>query len=190
MKILILFFFIFLSISLVSGVELGISPGDIKFKGSVGEKICQNISIHTDYKGKLIGEIKWVKDINLIRKIENYKFNSQESGVEADYSSMINISKKDIISEFCLTANKSGNYYGAIIYKTDGDYAGVGAWVEVNINSNKDEISESFPITGFFSGVVENKEVKSNLSLIFLVIFVMLLIMLSVLLVIQRKLKK
>jgi hypothetical protein len=186
----ILFFLVFLSISLVSGIELGLSPGDIKFNGNVGERICQNITIHTNYQGKLIGENKWVKDINLVRKIENYKYNSQELGIVVDYQSEIDIKKEFLKSEICLTANKSGNYNGAIIYKTENDYAGVGAWIEVNINKNEENISKSFLLTGFFSGIYENKGIKNNLSLISFVIFVMLLIMLSVLLVIYKKVRK
>jgi len=190
MKFLILFLFIFLFISPIYGIELGISPGNINFKGNASEKICQNISIHTDYQGKLIGEIKWVKDINLIKKIENYKSNSFEKGIEAEYSSIINVRKENIISEVCLKANKSGNYYGAIIYKTEGGYAGVGSWIEVNINKNKENIPDTSLITGYFGGMIEKQGMNNSLSLITIVIFIMLLIMLSVLLVIHRKLKK
>jgi len=189
MKFLLILIIILFLVSLVSATKLGISPGNLIFNGSINEKICRNITINTDYKGILIGESKWIKEVKEKKDIKDYNLNQEDLGINLDYPTEINISENNEIISVCITANKIGKYNGAIIYKTNGGYAGVGSWIEIDIKNNN-KTSGSIPITGFFSGIKQNNEINSNLSLVSSIVFIMLTIMLLVLLFVYKKVIK
>jgi hypothetical protein len=177
-------------LSFVTATNLGISPGNLIFNGSVNEKICKNLTINTDYRGGIIGESKWIDIVKENRNIRDYNLNSIDLNLNIEFPERIDISKNIWNIPVCITAKKPGKYNGAIIYKTVDSYAGVGSWIEVDINKNDSQPSDPDPITGFFSGTPKNNEMKNSLSLISIVVFIMLLIMLSVLLVISKKARR
>ena len=190
MKFLLILIAILFLVNLISATKLGISPGNLIFNGSVNEKICKNLTINTDYQGDIIGESKWIEKIKEKRDIKDYNLNANNLNLNIEFPERINITKNIWEIEVCITAKKPGRYNGAILYKTADSYAGVGSWIEVDINKNENQTFESASITGFFSRINGNNEMKNNLSLVLLVMFIMLLIMFSVLLVIPRKVKK
>jgi len=186
MKFLLTLFTILSLISLVSATKLGITPGNLIFNGSINEKICENITLSTDYRGSIIGESKWIESVKEKRNVVDYNLVAGDLNLMIDFPEQINISKNIWNIPICITGKKSGKFNGAIIYKTTDSYAGVGSWIEVNIK-NSGGSQYPAPITGFFGGVDENKGVKNTFSLISIVVSVMLLIMLSVLIIISRK---
>lgn len=185
----ILFFLIILYFALVCNVyslELGISPGEIKFYGNVNEKICRNISIQTNYNESILGETRWIKNFEKKRDIKDYELNSDDLSLVVDYIEKIKSKGISLKEQVCITATKPGKYYGAITYKTETGYAGVGSWIEVDIKGDLEDRATLSKITGLVIRTASKKFYKSIFALIFFVIFIMLLIMFLILLIIYK----
>lgn len=171
---------------LVYSLELGISPGNLEFSGNINERICNNITLNTDYKGYLIGNTKWTDKKLEKREIKDYNLNAEELGIIIDYPEKLNVSEKITKREICANLKKPGTYHGAITYKTEEGYAGVGSWMMLNISKNSNENSGIRKI----SGMAVSKEFflnQSSIIKISIVIFMALLLILAGLLF---KLKK
>jgi hypothetical protein len=172
MKFLLIFLIIFLIYN-VSATNLGISPGNLEFNGSINEKICRNITIKTDTNGTLIGEVRWLEGDIEKRDIKEYKKDSID-GINIDLPKMIsNISGIQNI-EVCIISKNPGIYYGSIIYKTQDSYAGVGSWIKVDISNKKERKNEY--LSGAIVSLVSKKYSTFEVLLImsFFVLFFIL----------------
>jgi hypothetical protein len=185
MKKLIGFIFVLLFIGSTSATLLLLHPPKIEFSGNANEKICQTISVFSDYKGNLIAKIKWT-DKKDSKNLNDYNLNSSKLEIINDFSEKIvsNNDQKDV--EICLTFEKSGEYYGALLYNTETSPAGVGIWVYANIkgsNYNLD-LSNFKKITG--NTILKIKEIVkdsknqkgllvSSTTLLLFILFILLL---------------
>ena len=116
-------------ISLVSSLNIGITPAKIEFNISKDETQCQKITLFTDEKVVFIGEDKWTakKDSKDIRE---YTLNVKESEIEIKYPKSMILSEKEKF-DICVTAKKSKTLQGVLVYKTEKG-AGVGTWIKIN----------------------------------------------------------
>lgn len=190
MKQTILFLVLyFLFINWVSTIELGISPGEINFKGVINERICREVYINTNYKGELIGNTRWINKNDSIKNIQYYKLNPEYFELEVEYSQKVNITNESNKLGICVTAKKPGKYHGAIIYTTQESYAGVGSWITLDIRGN--ETKKEFSTSGITGGIIgTSSKTHSFIISTMLLIFVMLLLMLIILLYISKKMNK
>lgn len=133
MKLILLFVILFFIIS-ISAIELGISPADLTIEGTINQKICRNLSIKGTYEGILIGKSKWTKNKEI--NIKEYSSEIKDLSIIEEFPEIININKTKEI-EFCVTAKKPGNYYGAIIYVTKEGPIGIGSWINFKVSENK-----------------------------------------------------
>jgi hypothetical protein len=183
MKFTLIFIFIIFSlIILVSATRIGISPTYLNFNGSANEKICLNFSMSSDFNGNIIGETKW--SLYESKNIRDYSLQAEELGIIVDFPENIKI-EKSTPSEICITAGKPGEYNGALIYKTENSYAGVGLWINVKINGNKN-ITDGFgSITGDYVNTNKDSNISSHnktayflssISIVLLIIFIILLV--------------
>ncbi|MEM0465248.1 MAG: hypothetical protein QXW97_00935 [Candidatus Pacearchaeota archaeon] len=188
-KYLFLIITCFFIINSVISLELSISPGNLNFSGNVSQRICKEIFIKTSYAGNILGETKWIKKFNKKRDIGEYNLKPEDLNLIIDYPSKIKSDGISLKKEICITANKSGEYYGAITYKTQEGYAGVGSWIYVNIEKEQKNYKNSIEkITGM-SILLENNS-KNFDKKIFLYIITCILIMLMIFLIILLFIKK
>lgn len=174
-----------LTISLICPLELGISPGEIKLVGKTGENICKNITIQSDYRGEIIGETKWIRNVKEKREIKDYNLDAKSLDLNIEYSDVILINDKYASGKICIRSENPGNYNGAILYKTKEGYAGVGSWITANITeSYKTDLTK---ITG--KSILITREKNNTFAMITIVIFAMLVLMLGTLSFINKKLK-
>ena len=118
-------------ISSVYAIQLRISPAKIEFNLSVGEEVCNEINIFSDYNGDIIGNAKWSKVYS--KNIKNYLLNAEELKLKVEFSERIRIDNSEK-TQVCLTAEEPGEYYGALLYNTEKSPAGVGIWIFVKVS--------------------------------------------------------
>ncbi|MBR9704630.1 hypothetical protein GOV12_04405 [Candidatus Pacearchaeota archaeon] len=188
----ILFFFIFtiLSLTYVYATQLGISPGNLDFKGKINERICKDFNIQSDYNGNLIGDLTWLKGGKRenIKKIEYYTLYSNEIGIRDDFIKDITFKKNSLKKEICLSFSEPGKYNGALVYKTQDSYAGVGLWINAEINKEGKKNSGLEKITGLsLLGIGSNGNKNNLIYFVFSLTLIFLTILLT--LVFVRKVK-
>lgn len=145
-KFLLSFITIILLINLISAAKLGASPASVEFNGSINEKICQRIILFSSNE-TIIGDDKWSFNKEFVKDIKEYNTNAEDLDIKIDYSKEMFVENRKEI-EVCLTAKKSGNYYGILSFRTENKPAGVGIWVIVDIDNNGSIKLGSFKITG------------------------------------------
>jgi len=158
MKKLIVFIFVLLFIGSTSATLLLLHPPKIEFNGNTNEKICQNISVFSDYKGNLTAKIRWT-DKNGSKNLNDYELNSSNLRITNDFSEKVVSNNKMKEVDICLTFEKSGEYSGALLYNTENSPAGVGIWVYANIKGNNYNINIS-KVTGNL--IISLKNVMNN----------------------------
>jgi hypothetical protein len=140
-KTALILIILFVLIGFVSAIKLGITPSEVYFNGYLNEKICKNITIFSDFNGDISGEIKWtkVKDSKILK---DYNIISEDLNINSDYPKRIEVfsrNKKELIT-VCLSGEKPGRYYGALLYGAEESHAGVGSWIYLRISKdNKTE---------------------------------------------------
>ena len=128
---LILFNLIF-----VNAAQLSISPPELFINGTIGEENCREIKITSDYSGNIIGESKW--SLSSSKELKDYTLNPEYFQLIENYPKSIYFGGKDTkIINACFNGEKPGNYNGLLIYKTDRGYAGIGIWVHLILEDNK-----------------------------------------------------
>lgn len=134
-------------ISLISAVKIGISDSKIDFSGKINEEMCNKITVYSDYDGFLIGKTKWAKSKEFEKDLRYYILNYSDIGVKIDYPERVKVNEKKEI-EICLTGEKPGDYFGALLYSTENSYAGVGVWIYANIYGEETKQEKTSLITG------------------------------------------
>ncbi len=137
-KLSILFFFIFL-ISFASSAKLSISPTQLDFNMVTNQKSCNQITIYTEKVDSLIGKDKWAEEGVIERKFSLHKFSSGDLDLKTSYTKIFE-SENSAVVDVCITAKNKGLYHGLLLYKTEGDNAGVGIWMTANV-SKKERLS-------------------------------------------------
>jgi hypothetical protein len=148
------FILILILIGFVSAVQLRINPTKLDFNSNIGEKICNNLSIFSDYKGDITGSTKW--SMFYSKDIKDYSLDAGDLGLKLEFSERIKVNNSGK-SQVCIISKKSGEYYGALLYNTENSPAGVGIWLNVKINAS--DYGSSSKITG---SVVDGS--SSNIS--------------------------
>jgi hypothetical protein len=187
---LILFFLPFMSH--VLALEIGISPPELHFNLSAGERICKNIVLNTDRESVVLsGESYWSE--NRSKNLNFYKLKAEEFGILFSYPQSIELNKREKIP-VCIEALYGGEYYGVLIYKNEEGHTGVGVWIIANSNGNPRPTSIKernkngiIRITGFASN--ENG-IRITSSLLFSAALFLFLIIISIFLFAYNKKRK
>lgn len=130
-----IFFFIFLFfLANVSPASLSIAPPKIIVNSTVGETICENITIVSDREITALGSDKWNKN-GKSSAISEYKSDSESLGIQIEYPKNIQIENKRKI-KVCITPTQKGVHNGAILYKIKDLPLEAGTWIEVNAKGN------------------------------------------------------
>src|SRR3989344_1868862 len=131
-----LFFTIIMFFSLVSSLQIGISPEEVELNMSVGEKICANFDIKVkNYSGVIIVEDKWAKKGFMERDLSKHTYEGKDLGIDSGYEKKIEAMEEQE-KEACFMAEKRGDYHGVLIYKTEIQGAGVGSWIVLHVEDN------------------------------------------------------
>jgi hypothetical protein len=137
----ILFLSLFISISFCSAVDFGISPGIIKFSEKQNEINCQNFTIIGGDKDIFNGDVKWSNENS--KDISDYNLFSKELNINVTLPSGIKAGQYQV----CISSEKSGNYYGALMYKLNNSSYGIGTWIELKVEGNN-PIQNILSLTG------------------------------------------
>jgi len=194
MKKLVIFIFVSLFIiSSTSATLLLLHPPKIEFSGNTNEKICQTVTVFSDYRGNLSARIRWT-DKKDSKDLNDYNLGSSNLSIINGFAEKIvsNNDKKEV--DVCLTFEKPGEYYGALLYNAETGSAGVGIWAYANIkgDSNNVDISKItgnvvINLKGFVTNIAQAQNPKILLvsSTTFL-----LFILLILLLFVEKRIKK
>jgi hypothetical protein len=192
-KILIFIFVSFFIISSTSATLLLLHPPKIEFSGNTNERICQTVTVFSDYRGNLSARIRWTDKADS-KDLNDYNLDSTNLSIINGFAEKIvsNNDQKEV--DVCLTFEKSGEYYGALLYNAETGSAGVGIWAYANIkgDSHNVDISEItgnvvINLKGFITNITkaQNPKVLLVSSTTFL-----LFILLMLLLVVDKKIKR
>ena len=128
-------------VSLASAVEISVSPTEIFFKGVVNEEICKNVDITSpDYSGNIAINDKWAAAGEIRNDLRVHNLNASNLGIEIEYTNMVYLDKKTSIS-ICITPRDKGLYHGAVLYRSEKGYVGVGNWIVLEVAGAGEEIS-------------------------------------------------
>lgn len=153
----LVFLFIF-SISGVYALNMEISPANLDFDLDLGELVCKNVSVKSDYFGFIIGEDYWSNTAS--KDIGDYVFESPD-GLEIDYSKELQGLGE---SKVCIYSENPGKYDGVLVYSLEDSRLGVGTWLNVSVSGN-----EKLEIFEKISG--ENREFVSIVFFGFISLF-------------------
>jgi len=128
--ILIFLLSLFISLSFCSALDFGISPGIIKLSEKQNEIQCQNFTIIGGNEDIFNGDIKWSNENS--KDISDYKLSPKELNINSTIPSGIKAGKYQI----CISSEKAGNYYGALMYKINNSSYGIGTWIELKVEGN------------------------------------------------------
>jgi len=187
MKYLIVIIAFFISFPIISALELGISPIELKFEGNAGEKICKNYTLFVeDFSGFLIGETKWAKIGEIKKDLKIHTLNAESLGITLEYQKNINLHEKTSF-EICILCKTSGNYHGALLYQAEGTNLGVGNWIILKINENnlKSNLQSNSKIA-----MLNNKKIKSSFNFLILSPTIFLFFVFILLFKLKRKEKQ
>jgi len=194
MKKLVIFIFISLFIiGSTSATLLLLHPPKIEFSGNTNEKICQTVTVFSDYRGNLSARIRWT-DKKDSKDLNDYNLGSSNLSIINGFAEKIvsNNDKKEI--DICLTFEKSGEYYGALLYNAETGSAGVGIWAYANIRGDGNNVDISkitgnvvINLKGFVTSIakVQNPKILLVSSTTFL-----LFILLILLLFVEKRIKR
>lgn len=120
----------------VNAAQLSISPPELFINGSIGKENCREIKITTDYNGYIILELKW--SLVNSREIKDYTLNPEYFKIIEKYPEKIYFKDKDKKTiNVCFDGEKSGDYNGILMFKTENSYAGIGIWIHLNLEEEK-----------------------------------------------------
>lgn len=134
--LMIIINFIFINLVFVSAAQLSISPPELFINGTIGKENCHELRIGFDSAGNLIGDITW--SLNSSRERKDYILKSDDLNLLENYPKNVYFKDRDKkIINICFDGEKQGNYNGLLIYKTDRGYAGIGIWIHLILENNK-----------------------------------------------------
>jgi hypothetical protein len=146
-----------LSVSFADSLEIGISPANLSFIADSGEIVCKQIKIFSSDDIRLNGEDTWAR--NYSNNLKEYNLSSDSLFIFINYPKNVSVSSKKEIN-ICISGDKPGVYYGAIIFRPDSGNAGVGNWIKLKVNGEVIE-DQSEIITG---RVIEEDEMIKKTS--------------------------
>ncbi len=122
--------------SFVSSLKLGISPAYMDLSGEINEKICKNVSINSDREINVTIEDKWFYGQTQSRNLKDYNLSAEGIGIKFFGDEKVSINQTDRL-EICFLAEKTGDYYGIILFSSENNFATIGSWVKLEISGNK-----------------------------------------------------
>jgi len=165
--------FLYISISFCSAVDFGISPGTIKLSEKPNEITCGNFTLIGEGNDIFNGDIKWSKENS--RNINDYIITSEKLKINSEIPSKIKAGTYQI----CISAERGGNYYGALMYKLNNSSYGIGTWIELKVEG-ENSIQNILSLTG---NAIKKTDLKKN-------IFIHPVLLIIILILLLRKLKR
>lgn len=163
---------IFISLSFCSALNFGISPGIIKFSEKQNEVSCQNFTIIGENANVFNGNIKWNDKDS--KDISDYTLSSEKLNINATIPSEIKSGKYQI----CISSEKAGNYYGALMYKLNNSSYGIGTWIELKVEGDN-PIQNILSLTGDTIKEIPYQKAFLFTPILFLIILIFLLVKLK-----------
>jgi hypothetical protein len=130
-----------ISFSFYSALDFGISPGIIKLSEKPNEISCKNFTIIGEGEDIFNGDIKWSNANS--KDISDYKISSKDLNLNTTIPSEIKTGQYQI----CISSEKAGNYYGALMYKLNNSSYGIGTWIELKVEGSN-PIQNIISLTG------------------------------------------
>lgn len=128
--------FILLNLFFINAAQLSISPPELFINGTIGKENCHELKISFDSTGNLVGDVKWSSIPS--KEINNYKLNAEYFQLIENYPRNIYFKDRDKkIINICFNGKEQGSYNGLLIYRTDRSYAGIGIWIHLILENNK-----------------------------------------------------
>ncbi len=181
MKIGILLLIVILSVSLVSALQISVSPSHININ-KLNSKICKEVTVSSDRNIDVYLEDRWS---NAGKGFNDYNLSSKDFDVEINYPKTVYVNDEETV-DVCITANKKGTYNGTLLFKSEN--VGVGILLKVNTGENLVNVkslennSDNLSYTKITSNNVDKKS-NSQFMLIILAINSLLLLSLLILLI-------
>tara|TARA_Y100000310_G_scaffold150569_2_gene150051 strand:- start:3251 stop:3775 length:525 start_codon:yes stop_codon:yes gene_type:complete len=123
---------------------LGISPPEVTFEGSVGERICNEVSLHSSSNLEVVGKDRWMKGDVFVKDLSRYKSGADDLKIEVDYPKELGVVSREEF-EVCVVAEKEGDYFGALIYTASDGPVGIGNWIIVRVSEDENSLIELLP---------------------------------------------
>ena len=146
------FVFLFLLISVVSSLEIGMSPQYAFYEGDSGQSVCREFEVYSDSLVSLLVESRWGEKES--RELGDY-------GLRPDWisESIIELGSSGNNKKFryCVSRERAGKFYGVLLVSAESTPAGVGSWIEFNVAGENEENSG-------LSGVVSKMTGKLTLE--------------------------
>lgn len=122
---------ILISIILISSTQaMSNYPSILVLEGNTSEWINRTIHFSDVPTSTLTGYEKWTID----GKTLNRSLNAEDVGVELIYPKIVNVENSSTEVNISVRTNKSGNYTGAIFYRTEGQTGiAAGTWIKINV---------------------------------------------------------
>ncbi|MBI2629276.1 hypothetical protein HYW74_04280 [Candidatus Pacearchaeota archaeon] len=187
--------------SMVSAVEIGISPAQLEFKADAGQEVCKKVSVYSGEDENLIGSDKWSSEKTFVKDIRKYTLSANGLGITFKYPKEV-YAKRQLEFNVCISGNKAGTYYGSLIYSTNKS-AAVGTWIILKVNGNAAEENEIGnessgsdgesvlnKITGAVSGMSTTQLAMIPMLTSTLVLVIVLIYMLSLNMKLNAKIEK
>jgi hypothetical protein len=130
--------------SFVSSLGLGISPPEVTFEGSVGERICKKVSLHSSSNLNVIGKDGWREGDVFVKDLSKYKSEAGDLKIEMDYPKELSVVSREEF-DVCVVAEKEGDYYGALIYTARNGPVGIGNWIVVRVSEGENSLMRLLP---------------------------------------------
>ena len=168
-----------LSLNLISSVELGIKPLEIKLDAETGEMVCESITLTGSTN--FILQNKWNNETSrdLIKYVQEAEFYNINVGFSKQKTS--NNPDKEIV-EVCFNSKKPGVYYGALMFRVENSNLGFGNWIMLNITSE----NYFSKITGFITN--SEGSLTSDKKVLWLIIPTLVLALIfGILLIIKKR---
>jgi hypothetical protein len=192
MKRLIVAVIVLFLISSVSATLILLHPPKLDFSGNSDKQLCQKYSVFSDYRGNLIGNLRWSKKES--KNLKDYNLNSSDLGIKTDFPDKIvsNNDKKD--ANICITFKDGGKYYGALLYNAENSPAGVGIWIYADVKGSKNGINftKISEITGNAVGSLKNvvNDTKNQKALLVSSTTLLLFVLFILLLFVEKRIEK
>jgi len=114
-------------------------PSTLSLSGETGELLTGTIHFSDVPTIQLEGYEKWTTD----GKTLNRSLNSSDFNIELSYPKVVDVQNGSASINVTARANKSGNYTGAIFYRTSGKMGiAAGTWIKINVVDNSSGSSE------------------------------------------------
>jgi hypothetical protein len=174
MRVVIYFLFIIFFIGLLSSLDFGISPGDIHLVAKKGEMVCMNFSLIGGDDMVFSGDLRWSK--TKTRDVNDYNIEEGSLKISSLYPIRTGHGKYQV----CLSGEKGGNYYGALLYRIEDEAYGIGAWIDFEVSEPGLIEKTSETINLLTSRVAMKNNLKSNLFLILLFLLLTFLLIIII----------